>query len=69
MEIKVATLKPMLIPAYFFCEDPLVVIATTAKMNPGMMQGRRKKVPAQSVNVMSESTRENTAKQMLPVSG
>ena len=49
LQITTATLSPMLMPAFFFCEGPLVVSATMARMRAGMVQLRQtREVPQQS---------------------
>ena len=56
-----ATLRPMLMLALVFCEDPVVVSATMARMRAGTVQERQTREEPQQSSVKMEKTRAQIA--------
>ena len=68
MQTMEATFSPMLVPAKAFCVDPLLSMATMARMKAGMAQKRpMKEVPQNSRT--AENMRAPAAKRLCPSLG
>lgn len=61
MTTTTATLRPILMPAVFFCEAPLVPTATTDKMRAGMEKERKIRDAPHAIRVQRENTRAHIA--------
>ena len=61
VQMTTATFSPMLMPAFFFCADPLLPRATIARMRAGMEKARQMSDKPQQSSVKMEKTRAQIA--------